>query len=140
MARKPKKGSTPSGFGEERQPALDRQGGSGKSATASKESATSPEQGKTSNGKAERRLLKIGAEGRVLIPADWREAMQLKESDTLVGHLQDGELRLHGSAVGLRRARAILRKYVREGESLVDDLIEERRREVAAEDDSGKTR
>lgn len=83
----------------------------------------------------ERRLLKIGADGRVLIPADWREAMELTENEALVAHLEDGELRLHGSRVGVRKARAILRRYVPAGVSLADELIEDRRREAAEETD-----
>ena len=59
--------------------------------------------------------------------------MQLKENDTLVAHLDDGELKLHGSRVGLRKAQAILRRYVPEGVSLADELIEDRRREAASE-------
>ena len=118
MARKPK--SPAPGFAEERQASLDvgAQAPGGKPAPESE---------------AERRLLKIGPDGRVLIPADWRQAMQLVDNDTLVAHLENGELRLHGSAVGLRKAREILRRFVRPGVSMVDELLEDRRREVRRE-------
>ena len=77
MARKPKKGAPPVGFAEEQQAGFE---------------APTPQLSEPPANKPERRLLKIGADGRVLIPADWREAMELKENDTLVAHLQDGEL------------------------------------------------
>ena len=50
--------------------------------------------------------------------------MELKDNDTLVAHLENGELKLHGSRVGLRKAQAVLRRYVPEGVSLADELIE----------------
>ena len=59
--------------------------------------------------------------------------MELKDNDTLVAHLENGELKLHGSRVGLRKAQAVLRRYVPEGVSLADELIEDRRREAASE-------
>ena len=121
MARKPKNRPTLSGgFGEEQQanfqPPPDLDG-----ADAAKPL------------NRERRRLKLGPDGRVLIPADWRQAMELEDNDTLVAHLEDGELRLHGPSVGLSKAQAILRRFVPEGVSLADELIEDRRREVAAE-------
>lgn len=122
MPRKPKKGPDSPGFGEERQAVF-------RSDTADAAS--------TGPGASVRRLIKIGGDGRVLIPADWREAMELKDNDTLVAHLEDGELRLHGSAVGLRKARAILRKYARPGDSVVDELIADRRQETRREENDG---
>lgn len=121
MARRPKEPSAPSGgFGEERQ--ADFQSHPAQSGR----DAVKP-------GNRERRLLKLGPDGRVLIPADWRQAMQLKDNETLVAYLEDGELRLHGSSVGLAKAQTILRRFVPEGVSLADELIEDRRREAAAD-------
>lgn len=85
-------------------------------------------------GVRQRRLLRIGADGRVLIPADWRSAMELMDNDTLVAHLENGELTLHGARVGARKARALLRRHLPPGPSLADELIRERRQEAAAED------
>lgn len=120
MARKSKSSTGAPGFGEGRQEAF--------------EAAPGPAAGHGPGlARRERRLLKLGPDGRVLIPADWRQAMELKDNDTLVAYLEDGELKLHGSRVGLRKAQAILRRYVPEGVSLADELIEDRRREAAAE-------
>lgn len=122
MARrsKPPGPSAVTGFGEERQSTFEAASAAG--------ALSRPEP-----SRRERRLLKLGPDGRVLIPADWRQAMELKENDTLVAHLENGELKLHGARVGLRKAQAILRRYVPEGVSLADELIEDRRREAAAE-------
>lgn len=121
MARKPKERPAHSGgFGEEQQANFQPPPGLNDADAA-----------KPVN--RERRLLKLGPDGRVLIPADWRQAMELKDNDTLVAHLEDGVLRLHGSSVGLSKAQAILRRFVPEGVSLADELIEDRRREAAAE-------
>ena len=126
MARNPKDSGVGSGFGEEQQTVFEAA------------PVLSPPDGEVSGPSSrERRLLKLGPNGRVLIPAEWRQAMELKDNDTLVAHLEGGELKLHGSRVGLRKAQAILRRYVPEGVSLADELIEDRRREAAAEAGDG---
>lgn len=124
MSRKPARGAAPSGFAEERQAEFGAAPGSAVAVSGVAASAGAPE----------RRLLKIGPDGRVLIPSDWRQAMELMDNDTLVAHLHEGELRLQGSAVGLQRARAIARKFIRPGESIVDELIADRREEVLREE------
>lgn len=126
MVRKPKASlsAKPAGLGEERQAAFEAPPGLG-------------EHVEPAAPKRERRLLKLGPDGRVLIPADWRQAMELKESDTLVAYLEDGELKLHGSQVGLRKAQALARKLLRPGPSLVDELIADRREEARREDRDG---
>jgi hypothetical protein len=47
--------------------------------------------------------------------------------------LDDGELRLATRREAIKRAQRLLRQYVPEGVSLVDELIAERRREAALE-------
>lgn len=79
--------------------------------------------------------VEIGAGGRIVIPAAFREAMGVKDGDRLLARLVDGEVRLISKPVALRQAREILKKYVPEGVSLVDELIADRRREAAMEDD-----
>ena len=74
--------------------------------------------------------LKIGPGGRVVIPADVRQALGVVEGDTLLATLVDGELRLQSPKLALRRAQAMVRAAIPAGVSLVDDLLAERRREV----------
>ena len=75
----------------------------------------------------DRRLLKMGPDGRVLIPADLRKGMRLRDGDTLVAVLgADGELRLWGTDVGLEKLRALAAPYMPEG-SAVDSFLKDRR-------------
>jgi len=81
--------------------------------------------------------LRLGPDGRVLIPATFREALGISEGDTLVASIVDGELHLLTIEAAVRRAQAIVRQFVPEGVSLVDELLEDRRREVERERQDG---
>ena len=63
----------------------------------------------------------------------FREALGLKEGDVLYARLKDGEMHLLTPAAAMRRAQSLVREFVPEGVSLVDELLEERRREVERE-------
>ena len=73
---------------------------------------------------------RIGGEGRIVIPAPFRDALGVKEGDALLLRLEDGELRLAPAASVTQHVRALVRKFVPAGTSLVDELIAERRREA----------
>jgi AbrB family looped-hinge helix DNA binding protein len=77
--------------------------------------------------------MKMSEGGRVVIPAAIRKALELKEGDTVLWELVDGEARLTTRRERLRRAQELVRRYVPEGVSLVDELIAERRAEAARE-------
>jgi AbrB family looped-hinge helix DNA binding protein len=77
--------------------------------------------------------LRLGPGGRIVIPAAYRKAMQVKEGDRLMAHVVDGELRVITPAMGIKLAQKLVRETIRGNESLVDSLFEERRREVADE-------
>ena len=81
--------------------------------------------------------LRLGPDGRIVIPAPFREALGLSEGDTLIGSVSDGELHLLTRQAAVRRAQAIVRQFVPEGVSLVDELLEDRRREVEREQQDG---
>jgi len=81
--------------------------------------------------------IRLGPEGRVVVPAAFREALGLSDGDTLIASIVDGELRLLTVQAAMRRAQAIIRKFVPEGVSLVDELLEDRRREVEREQHNG---
>jgi AbrB family looped-hinge helix DNA binding protein len=78
--------------------------------------------------------IKLGPDGRVVIPAAFREALGLKDGDVLIASADQGELKLLTIPAAVRRAQAIVREFVPEGVSLVDELIEDRRREVEREE------
>jgi bifunctional DNA-binding transcriptional regulator/antitoxin component of YhaV-PrlF toxin-antitoxin module len=92
------------------------------------------EHGGRSRAVPERRILKIGPGGRLVIPADFRKSMEVEEGDTVVALLQDGELRLVGGKVGIRKAQQFFRSLVPEDVSLVDELIADRIREAEEEE------
>jgi len=71
--------------------------------------------------------------GKLIIPAPMRKALGIVPGDTVTVEVDNGELRIRSLAVALHRARAILRKHVPKGESLVSELIADRRAEAARE-------
>ena len=76
----------------------------------------------------------VGPGGRVAIPAAFREALGLEVGDAVSMRLEGEELRLVNFDTETLRIREMLARYVPEGVSVVDELLEERRREVAAEE------
>ena len=76
--------------------------------------------------------LQIGADGRVLIPAEMRRAMKIDDTGKLNAELVDGELRLFSPAVALEKLQTLF-SPLREEPSLVDELLAERRTEAARE-------
>ena len=77
--------------------------------------------------------LQLGPGGQVVIPAAFRKAMQVKEGDRVMARIIDGELRLITPDMAIRRAQKWVRETIPAGISLVDDLLEMRRQEVADE-------
>ena len=71
--------------------------------------------------------VKLNENGRIVIPAAMREALQVKPGDELLLHLEDGELHVTTRMQRIRRAQELVRRYVPEGVSLADELIAERR-------------
>lgn len=78
--------------------------------------------------------MKMSEGGRVVIPAEIRQAMGLKEGDTVLWELRDGKALLTTRATQLREAQAMVRKFVPAGVSLSDELIAERRAENARDE------
>ena len=75
--------------------------------------------------------------GRVVIPVDVRRSLGLLDGDALLGELRDGELVLTTRRARLEQSRRLFQKYfpVAPDRSQVDELIAERRAEVACEDE-----
>ncbi len=76
---------------------------------------------------------RMSKEGRVLIPVELRKALGLKPDEPLNIYAVDGELRIVSRMQGIRRAQAIMAKYKKPGENMVDDFIREKREEAARE-------
>ncbi len=77
--------------------------------------------------------VKLSREGRVLIPAEVRASLGLSQGSSLSLRVQDGEIRLFDRAQALRRAQQIMAKYKNPGESVVDELLRDRREEAERE-------
>ncbi len=77
--------------------------------------------------------VKVAEGGRVVIPAEYRKRLGVRAGDHVILQLDDGEIRLYTVREAIRRAQEMVRRYVPEGVSLVDELIAERRAEAARE-------
>jgi AbrB family looped-hinge helix DNA binding protein len=80
----------------------------------------------------ERKTVKIDDDGGVVIPAEFRDALGLKAGDAVIFTLDGGDLGMYTLKRAVKRIQETVRKYVPEGVSLSDELIEERRAAAAA--------
>jgi AbrB family looped-hinge helix DNA binding protein len=74
--------------------------------------------------------------GRILIPAAVRRHLGLSEgSQVLVKVEESGALHITSRSQALAKVRAEIRKYIPAGQDLAEELIRDRRAEVAREDE-----
>jgi AbrB family looped-hinge helix DNA binding protein len=71
--------------------------------------------------------MRINENGRVVIPASFRKRLGMRLGDEVVLRIQDDELRITTLKRNIERAQRLVRKHVKQGTSLVDELIAERR-------------
>jgi AbrB family looped-hinge helix DNA binding protein len=71
--------------------------------------------------------VRVGKNGEVRIPAAFRKAMGIRVGDEVVLRIEDNELRILTLKQRIARAQRLVRRYVKSGESLSDELIAERR-------------
>jgi AbrB family looped-hinge helix DNA binding protein len=74
--------------------------------------------------------VKLGKQGRLVVPAPLRQALGLGEGDELVARVEEGRLVLEPRAAVMARVRARFKSV--EG-SMAEELIQERREEAARE-------
>jgi AbrB family looped-hinge helix DNA binding protein len=70
--------------------------------------------------------MRVNENGRVVIPASFRERLGIRVGDEVVLRIQDDELRISTLKHNIERAQRLVRKHVKAGTSLVDELIAER--------------
>jgi AbrB family looped-hinge helix DNA binding protein len=70
--------------------------------------------------------MRVNENGRVVIPASFRERLGIRVGDEVVLRIQDDELRITTLKHTIERAQRLVRKHVKAGTSLVDELIAER--------------
>jgi AbrB family looped-hinge helix DNA binding protein len=76
----------------------------------------------------------IGDRGRLVLPAEIRSELGIiTGSRMLLSTETDGSLRLRPFGAVADRGRGMLKELVPEGESIVDNLVSERRAEAARE-------
>lgn len=101
--------------------------------TGSVKKGTPPELERVPIGQGGVERVTIGQGGRLVIPAQYREALRLKKGDVVILRIEEGELRLTTPELALRRAQALVRQFIPANRSLADELIAERRREARRE-------
>lgn len=81
--------------------------------------------------------LKVGKDGRLVIPAAARALMELGGDGQVTAVLEDGTLKLFSLATAWRKIDEIMKPFRDSSRSMVDEFIEERRAEQAREDAKG---
>ncbi|TNC07291.1 AbrB/MazE/SpoVT family DNA-binding domain-containing protein [Methylobacterium terricola] len=71
--------------------------------------------------------------GRMVVPADLLRELGLQDGDTVVIEMIEGMLRSRSRDAVITEIQALARGFVPEGVSVVEELIAERRAEVARE-------
>ncbi len=74
---------------------------------------------------------KIDEGGRIVIPAEYRQALGLQVGDEVILRLEGRELRLRIFTLNqaIKRAQELVSRSIPQERSLTDELIAERRRE-----------
>jgi AbrB family looped-hinge helix DNA binding protein len=70
---------------------------------------------------------RVNENGRIVIPASFRKALGIDAGDEVILRIEDDELRISTMRHRIERAQRLVRKHLKPGESLVDELIAERR-------------
>ncbi len=76
---------------------------------------------------------KINENGRLVIPAAHRKALGIEPGDEVIMRIADDELHISNIKHALRRARSLVKKYVKTDEDLTQSLVDDRRKEALLE-------
>ena len=71
--------------------------------------------------------MRVNENGRIVIPASFRKVLGIDAGDEVVLRIEDDELRISTLKRRIERAQRFVRRYVKPGRSLADELIAERR-------------
>jgi AbrB family looped-hinge helix DNA binding protein len=71
--------------------------------------------------------VQVGEKGRIVIPAEIRDAMRIEPGDAVLLRFKDDELRISTRQARIRRAQERARRYVPPGTLVSEELIAERR-------------
>ena len=70
--------------------------------------------------------LTMASNGRLVIPASMRAEIGLQDGGNIIARVENGVVVLEPIGAAVRRAQSLVRQYVPEGVSLVDEVIAER--------------
>jgi len=76
---------------------------------------------------------RIGAGGRIVLPAQVRNQLHLDEGSEVVIEVAEDGLRISSLKQTIQEVQAYCRQFIRDGESVADELIRERREEARRE-------
>lgn len=76
---------------------------------------------------------RVNENGRIVIPVALREALGIAAGDEVILRVENDELRITTVRRQIERARQLIRRHVKPGRSLVDELIAERRKAAKRE-------
>jgi AbrB family looped-hinge helix DNA binding protein len=80
--------------------------------------------------------IRVNEKGCIVIPAPFRKALGINAGDEIILRIEDDQLRITTLKRRLERAKRLVRKHVKPGTSLADELIAERRQVDKSEKDS----
>jgi AbrB family looped-hinge helix DNA binding protein len=78
------------------------------------------------------KTIRISRGGRIVIPAEVRKRLGLEVGTDLVMTVEDDHVTLMNAKAARRRPRQLVRRYVKPGVSLSEELMAERRKEGRA--------
>jgi AbrB family looped-hinge helix DNA binding protein len=76
---------------------------------------------------------RVGSDGRIVLPADVRRQFSIDAGDQVIVKTDERGIHIVTADQALRDAQAFFAPYKKPGESIVDELIRERREEAARE-------
>ena len=71
--------------------------------------------------------MRVSRNGRLVIPVAFRKTLGINAGDEVLLRIQDDELRITTQQRRIQRAQTRARRYLKQGTSLVDELLAERR-------------
>jgi AbrB family looped-hinge helix DNA binding protein len=74
--------------------------------------------------------IKIGEEGRIVLPLDWRKAVHARPGDELVIRVNDDGLTVSTVQQSIQRFQKLVALHIPPEIDLVDELIRERREDA----------
>jgi AbrB family looped-hinge helix DNA binding protein len=80
-----------------------------------------------------RAIVRVDSQGRLLVPKELRDAIEMRPGGNVTLLVEDGELRVITPGALMHKLEEQRATYNPEGRSLVDEFIAERRAEAARE-------